>query len=137
MLYHYLNLFLFQGDRRIAGGVAVGERSIHFPVLSLQRVVQREHLVPAAPHIRPGIDGNPVQPGAEIGLQAEASQAAVSLQKNLLGQVLGIVVVPRQVVAQSIYLILIDYDQFFKGLFVSGLCLSDQEPDVYPIGIQP
>jgi len=62
-----------------------------------------------------GIHGNAIQPGGQLGILAEAVQRPVDLDEDLLGDVLGVVVVPSKLIGYSIDHRTMPLDEQLKG----------------------
>jgi hypothetical protein len=67
------------------------------------------------------IDGDPEKPGAELGLLPERPDMDKGLEKSLLSQILGFLLVHHQAAGQSVNLPLIFVHQFLEGREVTLL----------------
>jgi hypothetical protein len=57
---------------------------------------------PRSNQVDRAVDGNPVQPGAEVGARLESAQLPIGLEKRFLHDVLGVRRTPRHAVRQPV-----------------------------------
>ena len=68
-----------------------------------------------APVVDAGVHDDPVDPGGELRVLTEAVQRAIDLDEDFLGDVLGVVVVARELVGDAIHHGPMPLDERLKG----------------------
>jgi hypothetical protein len=105
-------------DSRSGGGA--------WRLLDRLRPVARLAAPPVAQLVQTQVDGDPVDPGAEARLGAEARKRAEHLEEGALGQVLGVRLAPQVPVRKVVDRLLVVADQLVEGAPVAGQVAGHQ-----------
>jgi len=70
--------------------------------------------------IQAGVDRQAIEPGTELGFAAEGAGMAPGLEKDLLGQILGVLAVAGIAVSQIQHLALVPPHQFGESFLTAG-----------------